>query len=334
VSRVTVLFTLTRHARRVDDGGSTIRELFDWWLLEKRKRRPALSSNTLNGYEREANAWCEHIGTTKGDSLKYGQVNEALEIMGRRRDPQSKPEGFHGRWVEKLSIESLHRRQSILRNMLNFALIHGPISKNVAAGRMSALGESLDSTTEDEDVWTEELSDTSFETRWGPTQTAEFLDRLVRPQMGNPVHALRLYSGPESGMARSSPCGHQEQRIDRCGHHPDRVQEERGQRTGIELLNRHLTAMDEHRKKTGSQYVDHFLIFAEEDGSPIHPGAITKEFARLIREAGLPSIRLHDLRHNAASLFLAAGVPVEVVAKMTGHDGSSCGSSITTSAPS
>jgi integrase len=103
---------------------------------------------------------------------------------------------------------------------------------------------------------------------------------------------------------------------------------------GIELLNRHLTAMDEHRKKTGSQYVDHFLIFADEDGSPIHPGAITKEFARLIREAGLPSIRLHDLRHNAASLFLAAGVPVEVVAKMTGHDGSSCGRSTTTSAPS
>jgi site-specific recombinase XerD len=36
-------------------------------------------------------------------------------------------------------------------------------------------------------------------------------------------------------------------------------------------------------------------------------------------EAGLPPIRLHDLRHGAASLMLAAGVDLKVVQETLGH---------------
>ena len=79
---------------------------------------------------------------------------------------------------------------------------------------------------------------------------------------------------------------------------------------GIELLNHHLNPTDEYRKEAGSEYVDHFLIFAKDDGSPIHLGAITKEFARLIREweARLPTPGPHNLRHVARGVaVLAAG---------------------------
>jgi integrase len=43
------------------------------------------------------------------------------------------------------------------------------------------------------------------------------------------------------------------------------------------------------------------------------PEYVTKLFPKLAAEAGVRRIRLHDLRHGAASLMLAAGIPVEVV---------------------
>ena len=46
---------------------------------------------------------------------------------------------------------------------------------------------------------------------------------------------------------------------------------------------------------------------------------LAREFKRLLREAGLPQMRLYDLRHTAATLALAAGVPAKVVSEQLGH---------------
>lgn len=40
---------------------------------------------------------------------------------------------------------------------------------------------------------------------------------------------------------------------------------------------------------------------------------------RLVARSGLPPIRLHDLRHVAATLDLAAGVPLKAVSEQLGH---------------
>lgn len=42
-------------------------------------------------------------------------------------------------------------------------------------------------------------------------------------------------------------------------------------------------------------------------------------FVKLAAENGLPPIRLHDLRHGAASLALQAGVDLKVVSDQLGH---------------
>src|SRR5215207_11418080 len=52
---------------------------------------------------------------------------------------------------------------------------------------------------------------------------------------------------------------------------------------------------------------------------PYDPSAVTKTFTALVEDAGLHRVRLHDLRHGAASLMLSAGIPVEVVSKRLGH---------------
>ena len=60
-------------------------------------------------------------------------------------------------------------------------------------------------------------------------------------------------------------------------------------------------------------------MFTREDGSALREGAISERFALLAGKAGLPPIRFHDLRHGAASMAIAAGVPVKSVAEHLGH---------------
>ena len=50
-----------------------------------------------------------------------------------------------------------------------------------------------------------------------------------------------------------------------------------------------------------------------------HPADVTDHFHYLANQAGLPPIRLHDLRHGAATLALAAGVEMKLVQEMLRH---------------
>jgi integrase len=74
------------------------------------------------------------------------------------------------------------------------------------------------------------------------------------------------------------------------------------------------------RLAAGLPWWEHQLMFCQSDGSPLYPDDITAEFNRLVAACGLPKIRLHDLRHNVASLLLATGMPFSSVMKITGHD--------------
>jgi integrase len=62
------------------------------------------------------------------------------------------------------------------------------------------------------------------------------------------------------------------------------------------------------------------FLFVNQHGGPLNPGYVTHLFRRLVAEADLPPIRLHDLRHGAASLSLAAGNDLKTVQAMLGHD--------------
>jgi integrase len=64
---------------------------------------------------------------------------------------------------------------------------------------------------------------------------------------------------------------------------------------------------------------DDDLVFTRADGEPLDPDGRSGTFERLGREAGLPKIRFHDLRHTVASLMLAEGAPAKVVQEKLGH---------------
>jgi integrase len=58
--------------------------------------------------------------------------------------------------------------------------------------------------------------------------------------------------------------------------------------------------------------------FADEQGGPLHPADVTYAFHMIAYLAGLPPVRLHDLRHWAATLLLAAGHDMKVVQETLG----------------
>jgi integrase len=60
-------------------------------------------------------------------------------------------------------------------------------------------------------------------------------------------------------------------------------------------------------------------VFTREDGEPWHPDRITDLFRQAVKAAGVPSIRLHDLRHGWATLALGAGIHPKVVQERLGH---------------
>jgi len=87
----------------------------------------------------------------------------------------------------------------------------------------------------------------------------------------------------------------------------------------VASLRRHRVAQTEARLR--SPYWENLgLIFTTDTGRPLDGNNIrARSFARLLVKAGLPPMRLHDLRHTAATLLMAEGVPVKVASEMLGH---------------
>ena len=61
------------------------------------------------------------------------------------------------------------------------------------------------------------------------------------------------------------------------------------------------------------------VVFTNEVGGPLDASNVLHHFHRVLARAGLPKMRVHDLRHGAASLMAALGVPARVAMEILGH---------------
>ena len=73
--------------------------------------------------------------------------------------------------------------------------------------------------------------------------------------------------------------------------------------------------LEAQRKKTGSSS----WVFPSPTGVPIFPDSVLHMLHRVLKGAGLPRVRFHDLRHTFATLALQNGVDVKTVSGMLGH---------------
>jgi integrase len=170
---------------------------------------------------------------------------------------------------------------------------------------------------------------------WLPQDTGAFLDYAARHRLSALFEVLA-----STGMRRGEVCGLPWTDVDlsaaeltittervQVGWQPveDEPKSESGKRV-IALDKATVAALRAHRKRQLAErlawadaWAESGKVFTREDGSPLHPAAVTLLFERLSFAAGLPPVGLHSLRHGAATYALAAGVDVKLVQDRLGH---------------
>ena len=76
-----------------------------------------------------------------------------------------------------------------------------------------------------------------------------------------------------------------------------------------------IQVLKQQKKKVGSNP----WVFPSPTGGPISPDSVLHMLHRVLKRAGLPRVRFHDLRHTFATLALQNGVDVKTVSGMLGH---------------
>ncbi|MGK5738504.1 site-specific integrase [Micromonospora sp. URMC 103] len=102
----------------------------------------------------------------------------------------------------------------------------------------------------------------------------------------------------------------------------------------VAALREHQQRQRQERNALGETWADPRLVFTSTIGSPVDHRNDTRAFKALLIAANVrceevaapdgsarlvPKVRLHDLRHTAATLLLAQGVPARVLMELLGH---------------
>ncbi len=88
----------------------------------------------------------------------------------------------------------------------------------------------------------------------------------------------------------------------------------------LEALTQHRERQLEAKLKAGDAWQEHDYIFCTSIGTHLNPTRdMLDQLKALLKKAGLPDIRFHDLRHSAATLLLSVGVHPKVVQEILGH---------------
>lgn len=275
------------------------------WLPTKKVR---LAATTYAGYERNVQRHVlPALGRTRMRRLTHTQIDA---LYDRLLAPSSERPALAPKTVYEIHL--------VIRGALTDALRLGLVTKNVALSARSPL---IDATRRPEaSSWTEDE-----------------LRQFLRAASGHRYFPL-LWLTAMTGMRRSEVLGLKWHDIDFNRQRLSlnrglvavcyEVHETRGKtrnaRRTIDLDTTTLTILDAwqtmQRAEAAATGVElDGWVFTDGDGQPVHPHAITPAFERIARRAGIPVIRLHELRHTHGTLLIKAGVPVKVVSERLGH---------------
>jgi integrase len=88
----------------------------------------------------------------------------------------------------------------------------------------------------------------------------------------------------------------------------------------VEALRSHRKRQVEEQLRVGARWADNGLVFVTTIGTPVDAqNIVNRHFKPLLRRAGLPGIRWHDLRHTCATLLLSRGTHPKLVQHLLGH---------------
>ncbi|MFF3273144.1 tyrosine recombinase XerC [Streptomyces chrestomyceticus] len=230
------------------------------------------------------------------------------------------------------------RVRSTLRAALNAAIAQQLITFNPAAHVELDAGKRPKAL-----VWTEERilhwkrtgEKPSSVMVWTPEHTGLFLDHIAEDRLYALFHLIAF-----RGLRRGEACGQKwtdtnldaglitvakQLVVDGWEVYEDDPKTDAGARTialdsnTVQTLKRHRAQQDKDRDEWGNAWVETGHVFTKENGEMLHPANVTRRFVELYEEIGLPPVRLHDLRHGAATLAHAAGADLKDIQEMLGH---------------
>jgi integrase len=326
----------------VDAGMQSVGEYLDLWLVGK----VGLRSSTRRSYEEHIRLYLKpglgHHRLADLDATAIEDLYAGLRQLGD--DNETKPSPTLARILEcrttpatVLSAATIRRIHATLMSALNTAAKRRLIAFNPAAFVELESGRRPKAV-----VWTDTRVDVWRTTGerpkvavWTPTQTGAFLDH-ARDDRLYPLFHLVVFRGLRRGEAVGLRWADVDlggltvtvtEQIVQLGWQTERgaPKTDSGARNialdadTAAVLRAHRDRQELERKMWGQGWVSTGLVFTREDGTELHPATVTARFHRLVRDADLPPVRLHDLRHGAATLALAGGTHLKVVSEMLGH---------------
>ncbi|WP_062434292.1 tyrosine-type recombinase/integrase [Herbidospora daliensis] len=298
----------------------TVAQWLRYWLATDQGIRP----RTRQGYADHVRLHLlPALGRIRLAELSFRDVRRMFMVLAGRRNRYGRP----------LAAASLERIRATLRAALNEAVREGLIDANPARGlRLPAAPRPR------AQVWTDRrvavwraTGERPTVAVWTVPQLVDFLDG-VRGDALFPLWWLAALRGLRRGelaglrwvdlsleTAELAVVRQLVQVGGRLVSFPPKSQASR--RTvaldpqTVRLLRRH-----EREQRTEGRFCDgRAQVFTRMDGSPVAPDYLTYRFRKLVRESGLPPVRLHDLRHGAVTMALAAHVDLPVVQDQVGH---------------
>ncbi len=87
----------------------------------------------------------------------------------------------------------------------------------------------------------------------------------------------------------------------------------------VDALVLHKARQEEIKVKSGEKWRENGIVFCNHFGGFMHAHYVRDLFKRLLRDANLPGMRFHDLRHSAATLLLGMGIHPKLVQSLLRH---------------
>ncbi len=326
-SRKAALEVLARLRTSKAGGTGGILTVGDWlahWLAS----RTSPAASTVRGYAAHVRLYLgPYLGEVLLTELTVGQVQAMFTAIIRQHQALDTP----------VSAATLTRIRATLRAALNAAIRRGLITDNAAAR-----AELPQARRPRAVVWTpyrvgqwRKSGERPTVAVWTTAQTAAFLASIQDDRLYAAYHliALRgLRRGEAAGLrwcdvdldGKTAVISQQLQQYDGrlavCPPKtPHSVRVIALDRTTVAALAGHRKQQRAEAAAYGPGYNASGYVFTCLNGDPMAPDRLTRTFKKLAALAGLPPVRLHDLRHGAASLALSGGVELKVVQEMLGH---------------
>ena len=277
----------------------SVRAYLDAWLVRARESiRPRTYENYVLNVERVA----PYIGSIQLEALKPAHIQDLYAKLQARGLSKRSVEQAHA--VLHKALHDAVRLQEMLYNPTDAAIVPRPDHHEMKTLTREQVQILLDATSQDR--------------LHGLWATLALLGLRVGEAVGLKWSDVELTAGRLT-VRRTLQC---QKGVGLVFAEP---KSQRSRRT-IPLRGPVLEALREHRRRQlaerlqlGPRWTDEDLVFCSTTGGRLDPGNVYESLQRRLKRASLPKVRVHDLRHTAATLLLEAGVGLKEVSDMLGH---------------